>query len=36
MHLVYVGGRHLPSRTRAFLDFVEPRLARALAEATAS
>jgi DNA-binding transcriptional LysR family regulator len=35
MHLVYVGSRHLPSRTRAFLDFVEPRLARALAEAVA-
>jgi DNA-binding transcriptional LysR family regulator len=34
MHLVYVGGRHLPSRTRAFLDFVEPRLVRALAQVT--
>lgn len=29
MHLVYVGGRHMPASTRAFLDFVEPRLARA-------
>lgn len=35
LHLVYVGGRHLPSRTRAFLDFVEPRLSRALAAAAA-
>jgi DNA-binding transcriptional LysR family regulator len=34
MHLVYVGGKHLPSRTRAFLEFAEPRLARALAEAS--
>lgn len=34
LHLVYVGGR-LPSRTRAFLDFVEPRLARGLAHAMA-
>lgn len=33
LHMVHVGGRHLPPRTRAFLDFVEPRLARALAEA---
>ena len=33
LHLVHVGGRHLPPRTRAFLDFVEPRLARALAKA---
>ena len=35
MHLVYVGGRHVPSRTRAFLDFVEPRLAQALGEVMA-
>ncbi|MFM8680098.1 MAG: LysR substrate-binding domain-containing protein [Alphaproteobacteria bacterium] len=33
LHVVHVGGRHVPSRTRAFLDFVAPRLARALAEA---
>ncbi len=32
LHLVHVGGRHLPPRTRAFLDFVQPRLAEALAE----
>lgn len=30
LHLVYVGGRYLPPRTRAFLDFVEPRLTRVL------
>ena len=30
LHLVYVGSGHLPPRTRAFLDFVQPRLARAL------
>jgi DNA-binding transcriptional LysR family regulator len=30
MHVVHVGGRHLPPRTRAFLDFVEPRFVRAL------
>ena len=34
LHILYVGGRHLPPRTRAFLDFSEPRLARALAEVT--
>ena len=36
LHIVHVGGRHLPPRTRAFLDFVEPRLAQALARATAA
>jgi DNA-binding transcriptional LysR family regulator len=35
LHLVYVGGRHLPPRTRAFLDFVEPRLVAALNHAVA-
>jgi DNA-binding transcriptional LysR family regulator len=35
MHLVYVGGRHVPRRTRAFIDFIVPRLAK-LAEAGAS
>lgn len=30
MHIVHVGGRQLPSRTRAFPDFVEPRFVRAL------
>jgi DNA-binding transcriptional LysR family regulator len=34
LHLVHVGGKHLPPRTRAFLDFVEPRLTRSLSEAT--
>ena len=34
LHLVHVGGKHLPPRTRAFLDFVQPRLAASLAEAT--
>jgi DNA-binding transcriptional LysR family regulator len=33
LHMVHVGGRHLPPRTRAFLDFVEPRLAAALSRA---
>lgn len=33
LHLVYVGGRNLPPRTRAFLDFVQPRLVAALSEA---
>ena len=36
LHVVHVGGRHLPPRTRAFLDFVEPRFAQALARATAA
>lgn len=31
VHLLHVGGRHLPPRTRAFLDFVHPRLVQALA-----
>lgn len=29
IHLIHLGGRHLPSSTRAFIDFVYPRLARA-------
>lgn len=29
VHLVHPGGRHLPPRTRAFIDFVRPRLAKA-------
>jgi DNA-binding transcriptional LysR family regulator len=36
LHLVHVGGRHLPPRTRAFLDFVQPRLAKSIAEATSA
>ncbi len=34
LHIVHVGGRHLPSRTRAFIDFVEPRLVKVLSDAT--
>ncbi len=36
MHLVYVGGRHLPSRTRAFIDFVHRRLVQAFSAASAA
>lgn len=32
LHLVHFGSRHLPPRTRAFLDFMLPRLARELSE----
>ena len=32
LHVLHVGGAHLPSRTRAFLDFALPRLIQALAE----
>lgn len=32
LHILHVGGRHLPPRTRAFLDFAEPRLTQWLAE----
>jgi len=32
LHIVHVGANHLPPRTRAFLDFVHPRLARAVAQ----
>lgn len=32
IHVVHLGGRHLPSRARAFIDFVRPRLAQAFAE----
>jgi DNA-binding transcriptional LysR family regulator len=28
LHLVYFGGRHLPPQTRAFIEFMRPRLAR--------
>jgi DNA-binding transcriptional LysR family regulator len=31
LHLLHVGAERLPPRTRAFLDFVEPRLVRAFA-----
>jgi DNA-binding transcriptional LysR family regulator len=36
VHILHVGGRHVPPRTRAFIDFVHPRLARAFAEAFAA
>jgi len=32
MHLVHLGGRHLPPRTRALIEFLRPRLATRLAE----
>ena len=35
LHIVHAGGRHLPPRTRAFVDFVHPRLVQSLAETTA-
>jgi DNA-binding transcriptional LysR family regulator len=35
VHLLHVGGRHVPPRTRAFLDFAHPRLAQAFADAGA-
>ena len=35
LHVIHVGGKHLPPRTRAFLDFVQPRIERAIKEATA-
>ena len=28
LHLMHVGGRHLPPRTRAFIDFMVPRITR--------
>lgn len=31
LHLLHPGGRRLPARTRAFIDFVQPRLAQSLA-----
>jgi DNA-binding transcriptional LysR family regulator len=31
LHLLYPGGGRLPARTRAFIEFVQPRLAQALA-----
>ena len=32
LHLLYVGGKHLPPRVRAFIDFVQPRITAALRE----
>ncbi len=36
LHLITVNTRRPPTRTRVFLDFVHPRLMRALADATAA
>jgi hypothetical protein len=36
VHILHVGGRHVSSRTRAFIDFVHPRLAQAFADAVAA
>ncbi|MEY4431564.1 MAG: hypothetical protein RLZZ533_1500 [Cyanobacteriota bacterium] len=35
LHLLHPGGGRLPARTRAFIDFVQPRLAQALAPGSA-
>jgi DNA-binding transcriptional LysR family regulator len=35
LHLLHVGGRHVPPRTRAFIEFVHPRLVQAFSEASA-
>ena len=35
LHLLHPGGGRLPARTRAFIEFVQPRMARALTVATA-
>ena len=34
LHLLHPGGGRLPARTRAFIDFVQPRLTQALAAIT--
>ena len=36
LHLIHLGGRHLPPRTRAFLEFVQTRLQRAMDAATST
>lgn len=36
VHILHVGGRHVPPRTRAFIDFVHPRLVQAFADAFAA
>jgi DNA-binding transcriptional LysR family regulator len=36
VHILHVGGRHVPPRVRAFIDFVHPRLAQAFADAIAA
>jgi DNA-binding transcriptional LysR family regulator len=35
VHILHVGGRHVPPRTRVFMDFLHPRLSQAMAEAAA-
>jgi DNA-binding transcriptional LysR family regulator len=35
LHILHVGGRHVPPRTRAFIEFVHPRLVQAFSEASA-
>ena len=35
LHVLYVGARRMPSRTRAFIDFLYPRMVRAVGEAAA-
>jgi DNA-binding transcriptional LysR family regulator len=36
LHLLHPGGGRLPARTRAFIDFVQPRMAQSLAMAGSS
>lgn len=36
VHILHTGGRHLPPRTRAFIDFVHPRLVQAIADVSAT
>jgi len=36
LHILHAGGKHVPPRTRTFIDFVHPRLAKAIAEASAA
>jgi DNA-binding transcriptional LysR family regulator len=36
VHVLHAGGRYVPPRIRAFLDFVHPRLAQALTDAFAA
>jgi LysR family transcriptional regulator, regulator for bpeEF and oprC len=36
LHLLHAGGTRLPARTRAFIDFVQPRLTQALAMASSA
>jgi DNA-binding transcriptional LysR family regulator len=36
VNLVHLGGRYVTPRTRAFIDFIRPRLAQALTETGAA